>query len=92
MISWMFSLARKDRERAFWNGGDLVREKDGKVIARIQSDPGLSGLWGYRKVLTDEKTEGGYVTKEYAKRGAEIDLDVEVVYVAKLTKEALNNE
>ena len=89
MISLMFNLVKKDRERAFWNGGDLVREKDGKVIARIQSDLGLSGLWGYRKVLTDEKPECGYVTREYAKRGAELDLNVEIVSA---TKGVLGNE
>ncbi len=89
----MFSFFRKQsRERAYWNGPDLVREKDGKVIARIQSDPGLSGLWGYRKVLTGDKPECGYMTKEYAKRGAEMDLNVEVIYLAKAAKEALNNE
>jgi hypothetical protein len=89
----MFSFFSKpNKERAYWNGTDLVREKDGKVIARIQADSNLSGLWGYRKVLTGEKPECGYVTKEYAKRGAEADLNVDVIYVAKATREELKSE
>ncbi len=77
----MFPFFRKkNKDRAYWVKDSLVRENDGVVIALVDEDP-CTGLWGYSKFdgKKASKWEFGYVTKEYAKRGAVSAIGVELI-------------
>lgn len=58
----------------YWVGDELVRSSDGRILRRVAFS--YSQKWGYYIGFDDLRFYGGYISKERAKRAAEVCINI----------------